>query len=118
VRQVLTLCAFGPSSGEPVRHRVRAARYALSAAAGATGSDVRYSGIWRQLKGTWVMDVNMTSSAFRLKNYQYTLDGYDLHRVQGYDNGTRFLAVWRKPPERARGPIRKVGAPIRAPIFN
>jgi hypothetical protein len=70
--------------------------YAISATAGRTGSDVRFSAIWRPLPGTWEVDFAMDADSFATKNEQRKGDGYRLHRSQGYDQGTKFLAIWTK----------------------
>jgi hypothetical protein len=38
----------------------------------------------------------MTSSDYQSKFTQYTSQGYRLMKVQGYQNSSRFAAIWSK----------------------
>ncbi|MGZ6091893.1 MAG: M23 family metallopeptidase [Polyangiales bacterium] len=71
--------------------------YAISAAVGATGSGVTYSAVWRQLPGTYQLQTDISPDVFDSVLAVKKALGYRLHRVQGYDNGTRMLAIWMKP---------------------
>jgi hypothetical protein len=71
--------------------------YALSAAVGATGGAVTYSAVWRWLPGTYQLETDISSDVFESVLVVKKALGYRLHRVQGYDNGTRMLAIWYKP---------------------
>lgn len=71
--------------------------WALTASVGTTGGAVTFSGIWRKLSGTWEMVPEIAPAAFAALNETMTANGFRLHRAQGYDNGSRLLAIWSKP---------------------
>jgi hypothetical protein len=70
--------------------------YALSATEGVTGNAVTFSAIWRPLPAASTYMVDMSSGLFAIELLIKRGQGYHLVRSQGYDNGTRFLAVWSK----------------------
>ena len=71
--------------------------YVISAADGKTGNAVRYAGIWRRLSGTYEVDLELDKPLFQIAQDTRRTSGWRLHRVQGYDNGAKFLAVLYKP---------------------
>jgi murein DD-endopeptidase MepM/ murein hydrolase activator NlpD len=77
--------------------------YAASASVGPTGSAVTYSAVWRWVDGTYELLPDLSPSTFASKVISRRALGWRLHRVQGYDNGTRMLAIWYKPAARTCG---------------
>ncbi|MDC0685506.1 hypothetical protein [Sorangium atrum] len=71
--------------------------YSISAQEGTSGSGVRFSGVWRWLPGEYEVEFAQSESTFKAEQLTRSEDGWRLHRVQGYDNGTMFVSIWHKP---------------------
>jgi len=56
----------------------------------------RVDGVFMKMTGTWPAWFNMTASDYQSKFTEYTSQGFQLVKVQGYQNSTRFAAIWKK----------------------
>ena len=59
--------------------------------------DTRYGATFLKVPGDWVLDRSLPGfQAYNNRFAEMFTQGYRLHRVQGYADGTRFAAVWRR----------------------
>jgi murein DD-endopeptidase MepM/ murein hydrolase activator NlpD len=71
--------------------------FAVSATEGKSGSNVRFSVLFRPMSGDSDFKLDMDAKAFEEEIASRKEDGWRLVRSQGYDNGTKFLGLWQKP---------------------
>jgi len=55
---------------------------------------IRYGGVWMQKTGSWASWFNMNPANYQQKFDQYTTQGLRLWRIQGYNDGKSFGAIW------------------------
>ncbi|WP_413290489.1 hypothetical protein [Bdellovibrio sp. HCB337] len=55
---------------------------------------LRYSGVWMQKPGTWASWFNLNAANYQQKFDQYSTQGLRLWRIQGYNDGNSFGAIW------------------------
>ena len=60
------------------------------------GGQDRYAGIWRSMPGQWATYVNMDAAGFQSRFNDFAGQGFRWYKVQGYNNSSRFGAVWTK----------------------
>jgi hypothetical protein len=66
---------------------------------GENAAGTRFGGIFLKDPGTWVVEKRILGpDAYQAKFDEQTALGRRLHRVQGYDNGNKFAAIWTAPP--------------------
>ena len=56
----------------------------------------RFAGIWTKPGGSWATWFGMSPAEYQQKFNEYSAQGFRLHRIQGYANGERFGAIWKK----------------------
>ena len=59
-------------------------------------SGVRYSGMFHPVSGCWVLHWGLTHSQYQTVASSLFAKGYRLHRIQGYLNSTRYLAIFKR----------------------
>lgn len=70
--------------------------YPTSFNASASPQGEVYAAVWMKTTGATAMFFNMSAAGYQAKFDHYNSLGYRLHKIQGYGNGQRFAAIWKK----------------------
>lgn len=70
--------------------------YPTSFNAVSTPQGETYAGVWMKATGPTAMYFNMSAADYQAKFNQFSAQGLRVMKIQGYANGTRFAAIWKK----------------------
>jgi hypothetical protein len=56
----------------------------------------RLGGLWMPRSGEWRVKWGLSPAEYQAKYVEYVSQGFTLERVQGYNDSTEYLGIWRK----------------------
>ena len=56
----------------------------------------RYAGVWMSGSGGWANQIGMSAADYQKKYNDFNSRGFRIFKIQGYDDGARFGAIWNQ----------------------